>query len=85
MLIDSTLQNRYGDLLYDDPEYNKRNPLWKSAIEALGANAFIWSVDRYILIADFSRIGIKTWKYNLNKGWEWDNDRFGVNFTGYPY
>ena len=27
-LIDTTFQNKYGDLLYDDPEYNKKYPLW---------------------------------------------------------
>jgi hypothetical protein len=41
--------------------------------------------DRYILNADYARIGIDKWKNNLKYGWEWDNDRFGVNFVGHPY
>jgi hypothetical protein len=32
ILIDTTIQNKYGDLLNDDPEYNKKYPLWKSGV-----------------------------------------------------
>jgi hypothetical protein len=84
-LIDTTVQNKYGDLLDDDPEYNKKYPLWIPAVEVPGALVVTWSIDRFILNADYSRIGITTWKYNLQKGWEWDNDRFGINFIGHPY
>jgi hypothetical protein len=83
--IDTTLHNKYGDLLVDDPEYNKRYSIWKPSAEVLGAIILTWAMDRYLLNADYARIGIKTWKYNLQKGWEWDNDRFGVNFIGHPY
>src|SRR5260221_3713703 len=84
-LIDTTLQNKYGDLLNDDAEYNKRYPIWMPAVEVLGVTAFTWSVDRYLLNADYARIGPSTWKNNLQKGWEWDTDRFGINFVGHPY
>jgi hypothetical protein len=84
-LIDTTIQNKYGDLLIDDLEYNKKYPLWMPALEVFGTNAFVWSVDRYILNFEFARIGINTWTDNINKGWEWDKDRFGVNFVGHPY
>jgi hypothetical protein len=83
--IDSTLQNKYGDLLDDDPVYNKRYPIWIPAIEVFSLSALTWSIDRYLLNAEFANIGIKTWKYNLQKGWEWDKDRFGVNFIAHPY
>lgn len=85
VLIDTTLQNKYGDLLFDDTAYNKRTPFWKAAIGVPGALLFTWSFDRFILNADYSHIGVKTWKYNIKNGWEWDNDRFGVNFVGHPY
>ncbi len=84
-LIDTTLQNKYGDLLDDDTAYNKKYPLWIPATEVLGALAFTWALDRYLLNAEYARIGIKTWTYNIEKGWEWDMDRFGVNFIGHPY
>ena len=84
-LVDTTKQNKYGDLLDDDPEYNKKYPLWIPAAEVFGAVALTWAVDRYILNADYARIGFKSWNVNLSQGWEWDTDRFGVNFIGHPY
>ncbi|MDB5022536.1 MAG: hypothetical protein JWP78_291 [Mucilaginibacter sp.] len=84
-LVDTTVKNKYGDLLNDDIKFNKKYPVWKPAIEVLGINAFTWSIDRFILQSDFSHIGPSTWKYNIQKGWEWDTDRFGINFVGHPY
>lgn len=84
-LIDTTIQNKYGDLLNDDTAYNKRYPLWKPAAQVIGTNVFVWSIDRFVSNADFARISPTTWKYNLQKGWEWDVDRFGINFIGHPY
>ncbi len=93
-LIDTTVQNKYGDLLNDDTVYNKKRtllepnkkrPLWEPASEVLGADVFTWSVDRYLFDFDYAHIGPSTWKYNLQKGWEWDRDRFGINFVGHPY
>jgi Domain of unknown function (DUF3943) len=84
-LVDTTLQNKYGDLLNDDSLYNRKYPLWIPILEVAGANTSVWSMDRYYLDADFARIGPESWKYNLKKGWEWDLDRFGINFIGHPY
>jgi hypothetical protein len=84
-LVDTTVQNKYGDLLNDDSLYNKRYPLWVPLLETFGQDAFVWSLDHYGMNADFSRVGPDTWKYNIRKGWEWDTDRFGVNFIGHPY
>ena len=84
-LVDTTLQNKYGDLLNDDSTYNKKYPFWIPLSETIGANVLVWSLDRYLLNADFARVGTDTWKYNLKKGWEWDADRFGINFIGHPY
>jgi len=84
-LVDTTMQNKYGNLLDDDPEYNKRYPFWMPASEVVGALVLTWSLDRYVLNADYARTGINTWRDNIDKGWEWDKDRFGVNFVGHPY
>jgi hypothetical protein len=84
-LVDTTVQNKYGDLLNDDTTYNKRYHLWIPAVEVLGAITFTWALDRFVLNADYANIGLTTWKYNIQKGWEWDTDRFGVNFIGHPY
>jgi len=84
-LIDTTVQNKYGDLLNDDPEYNKKYSVIHAAVPALGGLFLTWLFDRYVLQADYARIGIDTWKHNLKYGWEWDNDAFGINFVGHPY
>jgi len=85
ILIDTTMQNKYGDLLGDDKGYNKRYPIWIPGLEVFGAVTFTWALDRFILNADYARIGIKSWNENISNGWEWDMDRFGVNFIGHPY
>ncbi|HEV8512055.1 MAG TPA: DUF3943 domain-containing protein, partial [Cyclobacteriaceae bacterium] len=85
ILIDSTKQNRYGDILHDDSVLNKRYPFWIPAVEVFGINAFVWSANKYFFRSDFAQISIRTWKDNIQKGWEWDNDTFGVNFVGHPY
>ncbi|MDB4926237.1 DUF3943 domain-containing protein [Mucilaginibacter sp.] len=84
-LIDTTIKNKYGDLLNDDKNFNKKYPLWKPLVQVVGINVFTWSLDRLVLNEDFSHIGPTTWKYNIQKGWEWDADRFGINFIGHPY
>jgi hypothetical protein len=82
--IDTTAYNRYGDLLNDDTTYNKKYALWKPATEVLGVAGITWAFDRYALNAGYARIGPDTWKSNLREGWEWDTDRFGINFIGHP-
>lgn len=69
----------------DDPEYNKRSSAWVVAFKVISANAIIWGADRYILNYSYARIGPKTWKNNFKMGWEWDRDRFGMNFFFHPY
>jgi hypothetical protein len=85
VLLDSTLFNKYGDLLNDDLLYNKRQPLWKPAAEVLGVNVVFAGFNRYIAKADYGYISTKTWKHNLKTGPEWDTDEFGINFIGHPY
>jgi hypothetical protein len=90
-LIDSTKQNKYGDLLVDDPEYNKKYPLWIPAVEVFGINTLLNVVDRYALKLDFANVNPTTWKRTISAGWpwgpgwEWDQDRFANNFISHPY
>lgn len=79
------LRNKYGDLLNDDPNYNPRYPWLLVAGRVAFTNITNWAMDRYIFNYDWARISTVTWKYNIKKGWEWDNDRFGINFIGHPY
>jgi hypothetical protein len=88
--IDTTIQNKYGDLLRDDPEYNKKYQLWKPAVEIVGLNAILNIVDRYALKLAFAKTDFRTWNYTLHagwpwgSGWKWDSDRFGNNFLFHP-
>lgn len=84
-LVDTTTHNHYGDLLNDDIKYNKKYPWWKPAVNVFGVNLFTWTMDRFVFNEPFSHIGPSTWNYNINQGWEWDSDRFGINFIGHPY
>jgi hypothetical protein len=78
-------KNEYGDLLNDDPEYNKKS-LWPvTALRVAAQNGLTWLLDKYVFKYSWSDISPQTWKQNLRLGWEWDNDRFGVNFVGHPY
>ena len=85
-LVDTTVQNKYGDLLNDDSLFNKKYPIWIPAVEVFGVNFLTFSLDRFVGKYDFSvTVGPKTWRDNLKNGWEWDTDRFGINFIGHPY
>ena len=75
--IDDTLKhdsyhNMYGDLLNDDPKYNKRYPVWIPAVRVMLANGFTWAVDRFVFNYDFSHINGASWSHNIKAGWEWD-------------
>lgn len=83
--IDSTRYTMFGDLLNDNTVYNKKSPLWIPVVEVPAFNVAVWAIDRYVLNEDFSRIGPDSWSHNIKTGWEWDTDRFGVNFLLHPY
>ncbi|MES2003753.1 MAG: DUF3943 domain-containing protein [Bacteroidota bacterium] len=84
-VIDTTKNNKYGDLLKDDTAYNKKSRFIKPFLQITGINLFQLTVDRYLLNADYARVGFQSWGDNLRNGMEWDTDRFGVNFIGHPY
>ena len=75
----------YGDLTNDDTIYNRKYPLWAPALRVVGINALIWSTDKFILKEAFADISPATWTFNIKYGWEWDKDRFGMNFIAHPY
>src|SRR5688572_4231199 len=77
--------NSYGDLLNDDPEFNKRYPLWIPIVRVTATNVFNWALARYFFKFDWAKITTEDWKENLRGPWVWDKDRFGVNFIGHPH
>jgi hypothetical protein len=47
VLIDTTVMNKYGDLLNDDTAYNKKYHLWIPVAELLCIHTLTWSMDRF--------------------------------------
>src|SRR5262245_58122869 len=43
-LVDTTRQNKYGDLLNDDDSLNRKYPLWVPLFETGCINGAVWSV-----------------------------------------
>jgi hypothetical protein len=80
-----TVHNKYGDLRNDKPKLNTQYPWWTVALKVTGSNLFTFAIDRYFFNYDFSRVGFNSWKHNIQTGWEWDTDRFGMNFIVHPY
>src|SRR5205085_3002421 len=68
-----------------DTEYVKKAPLWKPIVSVIVGNFFTAAMNRYIFNAPWERISINTIEDNFENGWEWDSDRFGVNFFQHPY
>ncbi len=89
-LVDTTVQNKYGDWLNDDTLYNKKYSLWKPALGVISANIALSLADSRILHLGFSKVNVTTWNRTLRAGWpwgpgwEWDQDRFGNNFLSHP-
>ena len=83
--LDARPRNSYGDLLNDDSLYNRRHSWPLPLARVASANIFNWATSRYIFNFDWARISPQTWKDNLKNGWQWDADRFGINFIGHPH
>jgi hypothetical protein len=83
--LKDTVTNKYGNLRNDLPEFNAKYPVWTVVAKVTGANLFTFAIDRYLLNYEFSRVGFNSWKHTFQTGWEWDTDRFGMNFIIHPY
>jgi hypothetical protein len=82
--VDKRPRNAYGDLLDDDPRYNPRSSWLIPVLRVTTSNIFGWAWSRYVQKADWAKISWQTMKANLRGQWEWDDDRFGVNFLIHP-
>ena len=79
-LMDTMKYNMYGDLLNDNPLYNEKSSLWMVVFRVTMSNISTFLIDRYIFNYNFSRVGFNSWNHNIKTGWEWDKDRFGMNY-----
>jgi hypothetical protein len=64
---------------------NHKNDYVLPAIEIFGLNIFVWASLRYIIQADYARIGTRSMSNNLNTGFVWDTDNFWTNQFSHPY
>ena len=85
VVADNRPKNKYGDLLNDDPAYNKKYPWYAPGIRVALANGLNWAASKYLFHYEWANISTETWKYNLKHGWVWDDDHFGTNFIGHPH
>lgn len=53
--------------------------------EVFALNVLVWNYDRFVTDAHYARVSPRTWKRNLQEGWMWDDNHWGINFFGHPY
>ncbi len=88
---DTSLYNAYGDLRDDDPAFRQKQTLWRPVVAITGDCIVTNLFDTYVVGEDFTHVGFASWGRNLKagfpwgSGWEWDHDRFGMNFLAHPY
>jgi len=80
-------QNVSGDSLHTDYAMESSNPkkFKLAAVEAIGINFGVWSVDHYIAKAEWANISIKSVKHNLQSGFVFDDSDFLMNQFLHPY
>jgi len=75
----STEQGPIADSVHTDKNY-------KYAISGVvGLNLGVWSVDRYLIQAEWARISIESVKHNLQHGFVFDDSGFLMNQFLHPY
>ena len=82
--LDKRPRNAYGDLLNDDPKYNRKYSIGLVLARVTSSNVFGWAYSRYVMNEDWAKVSIQSWKNNFKYGWEWDNDGFATNFLIHP-
>ncbi len=69
---------------YNSLEKQKKH-FFRAGVEVIGINAFVNLFDRYVLDAEFAKIGFNSIKHNIEYGFVWDNDKFSTNLFFHPY
>ena len=82
--VDARPRNVYGDLLNDDPSYNRKYSIGLVLARVTSSNVFGWAYSRYVMKEEWAEISVRSWKSNFKNGWEWDNDGFATNFLIHP-
>lgn len=70
-------------LLFAEPV--KKAPWWDPLLQVISFNCGMWAWDRYYLDEGYAYISLNSMKNNIQHGFEWDNNEFGINYFGHPY
>ena len=60
---------------------------WRGAGEIVLIEVIPWAYNYYVRDAEFARVGINSWKANMDwwEVWEWDDNNFKTNMFAHPY
>ena len=80
-------------LLYDSAEAQealqpaapKSPSFWQAATAVVAINGGLWFYNWHLQGSDWSDVGTRSWWTNLQSGFNWDDDVFGVNQVAHPY
>lgn len=79
-ITDTFLMSKSSDTIIVVPQQP-----YKAAVWLVATNIGVWSFDRFVLNAPYSRVNFKTIQQNLKTGLVWDNDMFATNLYAHPY
>ena len=76
-------QTNYG-IEYDCPSCREKPHFWVTLGQTVGLNIGLNLFNRVINGEEFA-VGPASWRRNLSKGWEFDDNNFGMNQFAHPY
>src|SRR5918995_1735226 len=63
----------------------KSPSFWQAATALAAINGGLWFYNWHLQGADWADVGTRSWWTNLQSGFNWDDDVFGVNQVAHPY
>lgn len=81
------LLTKYDERISDDTNHLRaNNDFLTPSVETFGSNIFVFMLNKYAIgNPSWTKISLKTLKYNLSHGFVWDSDGFEMNELFHPY
>jgi hypothetical protein len=67
------------------PVAPKSPSFWQAATALAAINGGLWFYNWHLQGSDWADVGTRSWWANLQSGFNWDDDVFGVNQVAHPY
>ncbi len=67
------------------PAAPKSPSFWQAATAVAAINGGLWFYNWHLQGSDWADVGTRSWWANLQSGFKWDDDVFGVNQVAHPY